>query len=402
MTKKSTLFSKILVIGIIILFIGIAGLPSVPSKNDVGATFEEVVVELTYEDDQHIIITGEKTEYNITMKNNGSSTEDFNITTQDIFLPETGVICYFEDEISWFHIRIEPSQSYLCKLFVNTTPNAWLGDYVSSVGAYLLPDQTLLASINTTTTVIARGYGIVMDCPENNKTVRPEQTAQYFINVKNLGNVPDDFLFTIGGSAYLLEGVSTALILPNGTVYPEGWGNPTWHLAANETAMIILNVTIFYTSGTYEINVTGISLNGPDPPPQDTITTLTTINCPPNKPAITGPTNGRKGVWYEYNFSISDPDGDSLWIHIDWEHGTPSKWDGPFPSGSIIKCNYSWRKKGTYTIRAQTMDSNGLLSDWGTLEVTIPRNKATFNSWTHWFLGRFPMVNLLLNLMRWR
>ena len=40
-------------------------------------------------------------------------------------------------------------------------------------------------------------------------------------------------------------------------------------------------------------------------------------NTRPNQPVITGPTNGRKGVWYEYNFSISDPDGDSMHIHID-------------------------------------------------------------------------------------
>ena len=124
-------------------------------------------------------------------------------------------------------------------------------------------------------------------------------------------------------------------------------------------------------------------------------------NTRPNKPVITGPTNGRKGIWYEYNFSISDPNGDSLWIHIDWEHGTPSKWDGPFPSGSIIKYNYSWRKKGSYTIRAQTMDSEGLLSPWGTLEVTIPKTRFS-TSWYHLFLNRFSfferIISWLMNL----
>jgi parallel beta-helix repeat protein len=114
-------------------------------------------------------------------------------------------------------------------------------------------------------------------------------------------------------------------------------------------------------------------------------------NTRPNKPVISGPTNGRTGLWYEYNFSISDPEGDLLWIHIDWEYGTPSKWDGPFLSGSIVKYNYSWRKKGTYTIRAQTMDSNGLLSEWGTLEVTIPRTRVS-TGWYSLFLERFPIL----------
>ena len=86
-------------------------------------------------------------------------------------------------------------------------------------------------------------------------------------------------------------------------------------------------------------------------------------------------------------------------IHIDWGHGTPGKWDGPFPSGSIIKYNYSWRKKGTYTIRAQTRDSNGLLSDWGTLIVTMPRKKATYNSLFVKFLEQFPILHRLLYLI---
>ena len=63
-------------------------------------------------------------------------------------------------------------------------------------------------------------------------------------------------------------------------------------------------------------------------------------------------------------------------IRIDWGSGTPGKWDGPFPSGSIIKYNYTWRKKGTYTIKAQAQDIYGLESDWGTLTVTMPRSKA--------------------------
>jgi len=119
-------------------------------------------------------------------------------------------------------------------------------------------------------------------------------------------------------------------------------------------------------------------------------------NTRPNQPVITGPINGRKRVWYEYNFSISDPNNDSLWIHIDWEHGTPSKWDGPFSSGSIVKYNYSWRKKGSYTIRAQTMDNNGLYSEWGILEVTIPRTRAS-SSWYHLFLDRFPILAKLFS-----
>jgi len=131
----------------------------------------------------------------------------------------------------------------------------------------------------------------------------------------------------------------------------------------------------------------------------DTITKIVRVgNLPPTTPIITGPISGKPEKEYEYNFSISDPDNDSLWIHIDWEHGTPSKWSGPFPSGSIVRYNYSWRKKGTYTIRAQTMDSNGLLSPWGTLEITIPRTRAFTDCYTL-FLDRFPILAKLFSFL---
>jgi len=120
-----------------------------------------------------------------------------------------------------------------------------------------------------------------------------------------------------------------------------------------------------------------------------------TTNCKPDAPIITGQTNGKIWTEYEYEFQISDPDGDSMHIRVDWEVG-PGKWDGDYPSGSIVKLNYSWRKKGTYTIRAQTMDSKGLLSDWGELTVTMPREKTMHNFLFLRFLDRFPLLKYLL------
>ena len=117
---------------------------------------------------------------------------------------------------------------------------------------------------------------------------------------------------------------------------------------------------------------------------------------PPDPPIINGRTSGKIGVEYEYNFSISDLDNNSMYLRVDWGSGIPGKWDGPFPSGSIIKYNYTWKKKGTYTIKAQTKDSNGLQSDWGQLTVTMPRDKAISNSMILWFLERYPMLCRLI------
>ena len=118
-------------------------------------------------------------------------------------------------------------------------------------------------------------------------------------------------------------------------------------------------------------------------------------NRPPNPPIITGPINGKIWVWYDYNFSLSDPDGDSMDLRVDWGVGGPGKLQGPFPSGSIVKLNYSWRKRGTYTIRAQAIDIYGAESEWGTLEVAMPKNQNIF--FLQW-LDRFPILQKILDV----
>ena len=93
------------------------------------------------------------------------------------------------------------------------------------------------------------------------------------------------------------------------------------------------------------------------------------------------------------HFSLSyDPDDDSMYLRVDWGSGSPGKWHGPFPSGTKVMLNYTWHKKGTFTIKAQAKDIGGLESDWGTLKVTMPKSKqsTTFFPWIHWFLERFP------------
>ncbi len=121
-------------------------------------------------------------------------------------------------------------------------------------------------------------------------------------------------------------------------------------------------------------------------------------NVPPYTPKIEGPNKGETGKEYEYNFFISDPNKDKMHLRVDWGSGTPSKWDGPFLSDSVIKYNYSWDNKGSYTIRAQTMDSNGLLSDWGTHEITIPRTRISIG-WFHIFLEQFPILKRIIRFL---
>jgi len=113
-------------------------------------------------------------------------------------------------------------------------------------------------------------------------------------------------------------------------------------------------------------------------------------NDPPNTPNIHGQTNGKTGETYEYCIDAAvDPDGDDIWVYWNWGDGTNSGWLGPYASGEEICESHTWAEDGTYTIKAKLKDEYSVESDWGTLEVTMPRAKA-FNRFLQGLFDLFP------------
>lgn len=104
------------------------------------------------------------------------------------------------------------------------------------------------------------------------------------------------------------------------------------------------------------------------------------INYPPMIPKIEGPTNGEIGEEYTYCIlDIIDPDGDNVFIFWDWGDGTNSDWLGPFKNGEQVYENHTWNRRGTFTIKAKLKDEYNHESDWGYLEVIIPKHKINKN-----------------------
>ncbi|MCK5635984.1 MAG: PKD domain-containing protein, partial [Thermoplasmatales archaeon] len=101
---------------------------------------------------------------------------------------------------------------------------------------------------------------------------------------------------------------------------------------------------------------------------------------------------------YEYTFNAVDPDGDNVKYHIDWDDGD-SEETGFNPSGTNVKVKHTWSEEGTYTIKVRAKDTNDLIGLWGTLTVTMPRNRATqrpFLSFLQQHLNLFPILQMLL------
>ena len=116
---------------------------------------------------------------------------------------------------------------------------------------------------------------------------------------------------------------------------------------------------------------------------------------PPNPPIIKGPTSGTVGIAYNYTFLTIDPNGDNLYYDIYWGDGNFEEWFGPFGSGEEVILSHAWSEKGIYTIKARVKNSYGV-SNWGELTVTMPRNRATYNSLFLRFLEQFPILQKIL------
>jgi len=124
----------------------------------------------------------------------------------------------------------------------------------------------------------------------------------------------------------------------------------------------------------------------------------TYIPWPPPTPEIEGPTRGRPGIIYYYNFTIGDYDEYSLLLLIDW--GDDTQTTVGIEPGQTITVGHIWENKGIYSITARTRDVHGCESGIGILKVIIPRYKATINSCFYWFLERFSMLGRLLVILK--
>jgi hypothetical protein len=112
-------------------------------------------------------------------------------------------------------------------------------------------------------------------------------------------------------------------------------------------------------------------------------------NLPPVEPIINGPTNGKAGTSYDYNFTATDPDGDDVKYYIEWGDGN-TEWTGFSASGTPVIVSHTWDEEDTYIITAKAQDEYGLESDWATLEVEMPVNQQVTNPLLQMILERFP------------
>ena len=156
----------------------------------------------------------------------------------------------------------------------------------------------------------------------------------------------------------------------------------------------LLIATTLPVVGTYNIDTTGIENND---------------NHPPETPTIDGPASVKAGVDYEYRIVTSDPEDHDFYFYIDMGDGTIYHWIGACHSGRTLVTLKRWSGEGPYEIKVKAKDdpngdgdlSDGLESDWATLEISMPKSKAINTPFLR-FLEQhpylFPLLRQLLGL----
>jgi len=158
------------------------------------------------------------------------------------------------------------------------------------------------------------------------------------------------------------------------------WGDGTGDISrlASSGESITINHS-WEERGIYTVKVKAIDEHGGESVWSDPLI-VAIDNDPSNPPTIDGPASGEAGTEYEYTFSADDPDGDDIYLYIDWDDDTFEEWIGPYSSGEEVIVAHTWSEQGTYIVKAKAKDVFDAESDWGYLEVTMPFNQVTSRS----------------------
>lgn len=84
----------------------------------------------------------------------------------------------------------------------------------------------------------------------------------------------------------------------------------------------------------------------------------------PDTPTVSGPTDGKIGVEYDFSVVTTDPDDDNVFYYVDWGDGNNDEWIGPYSSGEEVFVSHIWDDPGIYEVKAKAKDLYNIWSDW--------------------------------------
>ncbi len=122
---------------------------------------------------------------------------------------------------------------------------------------------------------------------------------------------------------------------------------------------------------------------------------INTANSAPSTPIIEGKQKVKSGENQEFYCTAIDEEGNMVYYFVDWDDGKQSSWLGPFESGDEITINHTWEKRGSYQVKVKAKDEYGKEGDWGSLSLSVPKNK----SFLQLFFNGFFNLDMILRLL---
>lgn len=94
--------------------------------------------------------------------------------------------------------------------------------------------------------------------------------------------------------------------------------------------------------------------------------------------SITGPTSGRIRKRHTFDVSAVDPQGDDVYLYVNWGDGTNTDWQGPYESNEIIQVSHAFSEQKNYTIKAKAKDIYGHEGKEQPLIISASKSKILY------------------------
>ena len=113
----------------------------------------------------------------------------------------------------------------------------------------------------------------------------------------------------------------------------------------------------------------------------------------PLTPTVTGPEYGQHGIEYRYEAVTNDPNNDIIYYQWEWGDGNMTDWIGPYTSGFPTYNYHTWTQEGAFIVKVRAKDVTGYESDWGTINVVMPKQRGITNQRINEIIQKIHFLN---------
>jgi len=174
----------------------------------------------------------------------------------------------------------------------------------------------------------------------------------------------------------------------DGIDYYFDWGDGNisgWDNYYRDSGQEVVGTHIWTCEGTYEVKIKAKDEKGLESGFITTSINIVEENFPPNKPTISGDSQGQDGSSHEFWVCAIDPNEDSVSYYIEWGDGETTGWTSFYNSNQSVCKSHTFpdleflEKNHPYSVRVKAKDEEGLESVWSDpFPFTLPKNKLGF------------------------